>query len=62
MSVVTVERVRWQRGWVVPLVMMLIVGLGRPVCLLAQTLMPLVVWWAPLPPDVALPVLRHRRR
>jgi hypothetical protein len=39
---VAVVPLRPQRGYVVPLVMMLTVGLGRPVCLLVQAELR---WW-----------------
>ena len=39
---VTLAPLRFERGWIVPLVMVLTVGLGRPVCLLVQAQLR---WW-----------------
>jgi hypothetical protein len=41
-SRVTVAPLRPERGYVVPLTMMLVVGVGRPICLLVQGMLR---WW-----------------
>lgn len=59
---VTVAPLRPHRGWLVPLLLLVVVGIGRPLCLLAQLFIPLVVVVLPLPPEQAGQVLRHRIR
>jgi hypothetical protein len=46
---VTVAPLRPQRGYVVPLTMMLTVGLGRPVCLFVQAALRWSRWGRPEP-------------
>lgn len=59
---VTLAPLRPHRGWLVPALLMLVIGVGRPICLLAQLFIPLVAVVTPLPPEQAAHVLRHRIR
>ncbi len=53
---------RPHRGWLVPALLMVVIGVGRPLCLLAQLFIPLMAVVTPLPQDEAAQVLRHRIR
>jgi len=41
---------------------MVVIGVGRPLCLLAQLFIPLVVVVTPLPAEESAQLLRHRIR
>jgi hypothetical protein len=53
---------RPHRGWLVPALLMVVIGVGRPLCLLAQLFIPLVVVVTPLPAEESAQLLRHRIR
>jgi hypothetical protein len=61
-AAVTVAPLRPHRGWLVPLLLMFVIGVGRPLCLLAQLFIPLMAVTTPLPPEELANVLRHRIR
>ncbi|GAC1445684.1 MAG: hypothetical protein NVSMB55_27990 [Mycobacteriales bacterium] len=51
---------RPHRGWLVPLMLMIVIGIGRPLCLLTQLFIPLAAVVTPLPADQASHALRHQ--
>lgn len=59
---VTVAPLRPHRGWLVPALLMVVIGVGRPLCVLAQLFIPLVAVVTPLPAEQSEQVLRHRIR
>ena len=53
---------RWHRGSAGPLLLWLVLALGRPLCLLCQGLIPLAAATVPLPLPTAVALLHHRVR